>query len=210
MGLGTQTGVLADLYKYDEEGVEEFLEYLQGVNEILKSHGMPPHEEPSQLPEMDNRDFVNTFPASEAQKLRFVVAHYLDDPSFQLPVSLDAIDLENDPVLLSAEAKRTNHFLTISDTGGIVIPADFRDLLPLREPVGYGFIGSSYRMLKELESVAHLLGISLVDGVLTDEEVSKIDENMDGNHPFGWTGSIWLSFYEAVRLSIKHGTAMHY
>lgn len=70
-------------------------------------------------------------------------------------------------------------------------------------------VGSSVALLRELVYVAPFLGITLVEGELTDAGITRIrEEHEDGEHPLYRERETWLLFYEAARVSVANGTVI--
>jgi hypothetical protein len=62
--------------------------------------------------------------------------------------------------------------------------------------------------MRELIAVAPSLGISLSAGRLSDEEAARIDKIVEAEGPFWIEHLVWISLFEAARLSIEHKTAI--
>jgi hypothetical protein len=66
------------------------------------------------------------------------------------------------------------------------------------------------RLLDELAAVAAPLGIVLHNGQLHDADANAIaDENETGG-PYWIERLVWLTLFEAARLSIEHRAAIHF
>jgi hypothetical protein len=62
--------------------------------------------------------------------------------------------------------------------------------------------------MRELVAVAPSLGIALSNGVLADSEADRINREVEVEGPFWIEKAVWLSLFEAARLSIEHHTAI--
>lgn len=65
--------------------------------------------------------------------------------------------------------------------------------------------------MRELVYLAPYLGINLVDGVLSDAEITRIyaeqGDYVDNPHPFYRERETWIHLFEVARVSIANGTA---
>ena len=90
------------------------------------------------------------------------------------------------------------------------MPIDFPEPLYDDQKAGLkgGILGSSQRALQETIQAASLLGISLVDGNLSDEAAKIIVAERDDAHPYWVERKVWLTMYEAFRHSIEYKCAV--
>jgi hypothetical protein len=65
------------------------------------------------------------------------------------------------------------------------------------------------RLLDELIHVAAPLGIVLHDRQLSDVDANVIAEEEDKGGPYWIERLVWLTLFEAARLSIEHRAAVH-
>ena len=79
--------------------------------------------------------------------------------------SVDFVDFMDNPLI--------NH----ADNEGYYLPVDFDEVL--FDDVENQSIGSSYHLMAVLQDSAPHLGISLVDGKLTDEEIARLTQRID-------------------------------
>ena len=124
----------------------------------------------------------------------------------------DGVDPSEDPVVEDVLYSSQSHLVCHSDAEGFYVPVDFDEVL-YSEPDGDeqlagGMLGSSYRLLDELVLVAPALGISLVDGQLSDAEAERIGKLIDADQGLYREYVSWLRLYESARLSIAHKTAI--
>jgi hypothetical protein len=211
MGLAMSVGQLAFLRREDPEGYEPLLKAFADVNRVLEANGLPPHNEPEELPEMVERSTGVGQPYDMLHYLRRAVAHAMRGRKKLTPCTGDPMEDDlYDRVLFSCES----HVICHSDCGGFYVPIDFPEPLYDDLPdddddcIEGGILGSSQGAMRELVLVAPLLKIRLTRGRLSDKEAAKIDKEEEGDTPFGTERYVWLKFYEAARLSIEYGTAI--
>jgi hypothetical protein len=106
-------------------------------------------------------------------------------------------------------AKRLNHLLCHSDCEGFYLPIEFEEvLIDDHGQIPGGMLGSSFMLQKELVAVAPALGIRLENENLDDAEAERINGGVEAEGPLWIEKAVWLSLYEAARLSIEHKTAI--
>ena len=211
MGLAIATGVLADLLQNDAEGAAGVQEKFEVVNRVLRANGLPEHREPLQVPASIRREQeVLSFSYSCLHHLRRAYAHRLADPSWVArPFPKDAKPTD-DPLLQEEAAVMDSHLLCHSDCEGYYVPIDFDEVLidDEDELAGGGMLGSSQALKRELAMVAPALGIQLVDGHLSDAQVTAIEQRMDHGDGLYNELRVWLCLFEACTESIAHRTAI--
>jgi hypothetical protein len=224
MGLSVSVGILADLLENDSESAELVRRDFGIINEILRQHGLPKHEEPTSVPMLLDRSGVTSFPYSFLQYLRRFYARWLDQrqqpllrslyakwigQSDQIPPPLvEGEKPAHDPILEKFASPR-HHLLWHSDCEGYYVPIDFPKVLEDRRITGGG-IGSSMRLRDELILVVAPLGIVLHDGQLSDVDANVSAEEDDKGGPYWIERLIWLTLFESARLSIEHRTLIHF
>jgi len=209
MGLSINVGMLADLLEGDPEGAEWLQEGLDAANRVLKEYRLPSHEEPKSLPVLHNRCSASGYPYSFLHYLRRVYAHRKADPSWIAePFPPDAKASE-DRLVRVEYGREESHLINHSDAEGFYLPVDFKEVLyDHDEKVPGALIGSSFRLLEELVFVAPALGISLNGNELSDQEAMEIERAIDAEEDLHIEKLVWLSLFEAARLSIEHRTAI--
>jgi hypothetical protein len=209
MGLSVQVGVLADLLENDPEGAEWLREGLAAANKILSEHRLPLHSEPESLPGLKDRCSLNGYPYSFLHHLRRAYAHRKANPTWiaePLPPGAKPTD---DQILQAEYRRQTSHLLTHSDAEGFYLPVDFKDVLFDRgEGLPGEMIGSSFRLLQELVFVAPAIGIELHESELTDHQAEEINNLLEAQTGLFIEKIVWLSLFEAARLSNEHKTAI--
>jgi hypothetical protein len=212
MGLSIAVGVLAS-NREDKEACAHLRRDFKEVNRLLKSSKLPLHKEPAKLPRLDYRKrSVIGQPYDNLHHLRRAVAYAMRGHT-KLP------DFGEDDPLADAMYDRVlgnseSHLICHSDCEGFYVPIDFvkplYDNLKDSDPhciVG-GILGSSQGAMRELVHVAPLLGIRLRNGKLSDREFARLDALSHGESSLATAVHVWLSFYDAARLSIEHQTAI--
>ncbi len=171
MGLTLNVGVLSS------ERSADFARRLEGLNEVLRSAGLPEHEEPRPA-----RFWNYSLPSYGLQALRRVAAYVQLEKA--LPRTEGDEDADSDPVLSryfasktqdapavgfrkkSGHDRRFDHLIFHSDCEGFYLPRDFESVLTSDDLEGLE-LGSVPRLQKELESLRKELRIP--EGV-TDPE----------------------------------------
>jgi hypothetical protein len=209
MGLAIVLGMLADQAENDPEGLEYYRGVFAVVNELLNKSGLPTHSEPEALPFLKSRSSVDSYPYSFIHYLRRAYAHRVADPSWvATPFPADDEPMK-DPVLNRVANQLTSHLLCHSDAEGFYVPVDFQPVLfDETEEMPGGMLGSSYRLRDELIYLAPALGIRLDGSQLADSDAEEINVEEDQEEGVWRERLVWLSLFEAARLSIEHGTAI--
>jgi hypothetical protein len=209
MGLSVQVGVLADLLENDPEGAEWLRDGFAAANKILSEHRLPPHSEPTSLPPLNDRCSLISYPYSFLHHLRRAYAHRKANAAWiaePLPQNVKPTD---DPVLQAEYRRQISHLLTHSDAEGFYLPIDFKEVVFDRgEGVPGEMIGSSYRLRDELLIVAPALQIELDGAKLPDHAAEEINSVLDAQTGLFIEKTVWLSLFEAARMSIEHKTAI--
>jgi hypothetical protein len=211
MGLCVQVGMLADLLENDEDGAEWIRESLANVNAVLAENNLPKHDEPEQIPSLDDRSIISSFPYSFLHYLRRAYAHWKLNPTALITPCADGEDPTDDPAIEEVSCMFDSHLLCHSDCEGFYLPVEFSDVLideTDQERIEGGLLGSSYKLAEELTEMAPSLGIQLVDGQLTDEAADSIRSNVESETELWIERGVWLTLFEAARLSIQHKTAI--
>ncbi len=216
MGLSISVGNLA-YFAEDPESAEWFIEQIAQVNEVLVEQGFPPHQEPERLPSMQDRSKLHGFSYSYLHHLRRICARTIDNPDW-IPMPTPRDESAADDEAIDEQMYMMNsHLLCHSDCGGFYLPIEFEEVIfdtGDGDRIPGGMLGSSYGLMKELIFIAPQLGIQLDNGHLSDAEAIKIEiaiqiEEEDESQTGLWIEKIvWLSLFEAARLSIEYKTAI--
>lgn len=210
MGLGVSVGMLADLLENDPEGAEWLREGLQSANALLAANKLPMHVEPETPFSERSRCECDSYPYSCLHYLRRIYAHVLRDPHWEPePVGEDESPAD-DPVVEQETNQMRSHLLCHSDAEGFYLPIDFEGVIFDDEgTLPGGMLGSTQRLMEELVVVAPYLEIDLLDGELSDAEAARLNEEAEAEEdPFYIEKFVWLSLFEAARLSLKHKAAI--
>jgi hypothetical protein len=209
MGLAVEVGMLADLNVNDEEGAAWLRESLSKVNEVLAENGLASHTEPEVLPALKSRAIIGSYPYSFLHYLRRFAAHAWTNPHWKPTPFTDSEDPAEDSAVAGETAMLTSHLLCHSDCDGFYLPIDFKNPLFADEDcVPGGMLGSSQGLMRELVGIAPFLGVQLTGGNLWDTEVGRINGIIDAEGPFWIEHAVWISLFEAARLSIEHKSAI--
>jgi hypothetical protein len=209
MGLAIVVGLLPELVEMEElEAVDWFRECFQAVNRVLLAAHLPPHAEPEEISVPASRCSIGSYPYSFLHYLRRIYAHFEADPEWR-PTPDMPHDPAQDPVLSRSNSTSKSHLIRHSDSEGFYLPIDFKDVLFSNDKkVLGGKLGSSYRLMEELVAVAPLIGVTLNNGQLSDEEAARVDALGGADGFLSTENIVWLSLYEAARLSIEHKAAI--
>lgn len=195
MGLAISVGIL-DFVGGDEEGVAFYRGQVDKINELLAANNVPAHEEPDTVNHPEYRGYIQSFPYSFLHYLRRAIAyHTVGETLTEVPEGSDPGD---DPILEEEYYMFSSHIICHSDCDGYYVPAE------MGEPIfdNTMTIGSSLAIINELTAVAPSLGITLVDGKLTDEEAKKLAETEDQS-PFFREKIVWFTLWESATLSVE-------
>jgi len=209
MGLAVEVGMLAYLNENDAEGAGWLRESLNKVNGVLDENDLPIHSEPDSLPFLRSRASIDSYPYSFLHHLRRFAAHALTKPNWMPKPFPESEDPADDPVVASESAMLNSHLLCHSDCEGFYVPVEFAEpLLTDETRVPGGMLGSSFGLMWELLSVSPVLGIKLADEKLPDSETDRINDVVEAEGLFWIEHAVWISLYEAARLSIEYQTAI--
>jgi hypothetical protein len=209
MGLAVVVGVFADLDQTDPEATGYYRGLCDQVNEVLAENGLPSHHEPEKLALVNSRCSLLSYPYSFLHYLRRAYALRVENPTWQAePLDADA-DPSGDPAVERQSSRMSSHLLCHSDAEGLYLPIDFQPVLfDEHDRVPGGLIGSSFRLRDELVFVAPALGIQLDGNAMPDAEANAINDSFDRQEGIWIERIVWLSLFEAARLSINHGAAI--
>lgn len=209
MGLCVSVGMLADLKSCDPEAADYLLEEFQAINAALAEEGIPPHVEPETLPPLTSRSDGGGFSYSSLHNLRRVFARVVEDPKWVATPVADGEDPVEDEAVDRQSSLMYSHLLCHSDAEGFYLPVDFEEPIFGDEAIsGGGMIGSSKKLMEELQLIAPSLGITLNDGALSDAEATRINKEVDAESTLWIELMVWITLFEAARLSLEHKTAI--
>jgi hypothetical protein len=209
MGLDVEVGMLSQLIEDDPEGADHLRETIASLNAVLAANKLPPHREPESLPLLENRASILSYPYSFLHYLRRVAAHAAAKPGWTAKPFPDSSDPADDSLVEKQSAYLESHLLCHSDCEGFYLPIEFKEVIfDDDDRIPGGMLGSSFMLKKELIAVAPALGIRLDRGELSDKEAEGINREVEAEAPLWIEKAVWLSLFEAARLSIKHKSAV--
>jgi hypothetical protein len=209
MGLAVAVGMLSDLLENDPEGAEWLKGAIQSANSLLAANGLPAHVEPTIPFEDASRCSLDSYPYSFLHYLRRIYAHVARDPNWLPQPVEDDEDPAEDPLVEEETMQMQSHLLSHSDAEGFYFPIDFEDVIfDDGGSLPGGMLGSTQRLIQELITLAPYLGIKLQNGELSDAEASRLNEESEAQGPFWIEKCVWLSLFEAARLSLKYNAAI--
>ncbi|WP_051732870.1 hypothetical protein [Kitasatospora phosalacinea] len=209
MGLDVMVGALIGA---DEDTAEWFREECAAIGAVLAREGLPGWREPESGPHFGER----IWGYSGLHALRRLAAHLA--ASGRLPEPLDdGARATDDPVLTAAYQDVPDdppgpfdHLVHHSDCEGYYVPVDFAPVLADSELSG-GLLGSSVRLLAELDELARALG--LPDDL--DPHSEEVADACDGPGPaaegwrrYGTEAFICLQLRLAARCSVGTGAVL--
>lgn len=210
MSLAISVGVLAG-DQPDSDAAAYHRRNFGHVNRVLAANGLPPHEEPESLPDFPYRGQLISFPYAWTPYLHRAVAFARRAPDQFRPVREGENPAKDKRVDAELYTFAESHLICHSDTEGYFVPIDFPDPLADQEGELPGrVLGSSQRALADLVRTAPLLGILLDGRELSDEVARAVSQEPDESHPYWIERKVWLSMFEAFRLSVEHGCAVVY
>lgn len=224
MGLNIEVGYLADMLSADEEGAEWFREELTKLNLFLESTGLPKHVEPESCVTWS----AQMWGYSGLHHLRRLAAHLNLRGSMPGPGGTDSpkddvlqsyyelLDAPAPSFLGRAMGKRPiprnyDHLIFHSDAEGFYIPHDFESVLfpPDHFQIPGGMVGSSVRLLDEVQRLANILELPLDMDEESDELWQAADSQGEGNllwEQYGVESFTCLCLYKATQASIKNSS----
>ena len=209
MSLSVEVGMLADLLESDEDGVEWLRAEFRSVNEVLGEHRLPCLNEPEEMPPIHNRSVLYSFPCRDLHYLRRFAGYVAEYPGWIAKPFSESCDPTDDPILQKHSQNLVSHLICHSDCEGFYFPIQFKlAIMDEKNRITGGVLGSSYALLSELQPVGSALGIRLENGVLSDAEVDKILHDVEVEAPLSVEKGVWLTLFEAARLSIEYKTAI--
>jgi hypothetical protein len=194
----------------ETEAVEWHQQDLRAINRVLAANGLPPHHEPVDSRPVPYRAQLISFPYSWLHYLRRAVAYARQAPEEFCPLKEGENPAKDKWVDRELYTYISSHVICHSDCEGFYVPIDFGE--PLCDErdgdLPGGLLGSSQRALRELIQVAPLLGIPVDGPFLSDEVAHRIAQEPDESHPYWIERKVWLSMFEAMRLSVEYKYAV--
>jgi hypothetical protein len=185
MGLTIVVGGLAEMAELNEEGAAWLRGEIEKLNRVLAAHGVPAHREPEAAPLLESDGFSYEF----LHFLRRAYACLLSGKPLRTGKFKKA-----DETLIDELTSEEHHLLFHSDAEGFYVPQDFAHAIHDEDLPG-ALVGSSQRLLAELDKLAPFLGISGTD-VLGEPDESD---------PLWIEKLVWQTLHAAARHSVAHG-----
>lgn len=216
MGLAIEVGSLAFLIEEEDHESADYLrkqvQYMNAAMDLLEDD-ITKHQEPESLPqtELTSRADCMSFPYSFLHYLRRLYILVRTEQPITL-ANDDDIYAGIDEAMID-ELSEESHLLGHSDAEGFYLPSDFDfPFMNFDEPesIAGAIVGSSVGLQQELITMADALDISLEDTKLTDNEVAKLQADIDAENDFYIEKLVWLALFEATRLSIEHKTMIQF
>jgi hypothetical protein len=226
MGLAIEVGYLADMLANDEEGATRFRENMETLNAQLKLSGLRVHNEPESCPIFS----AEMFGYSGLHYLRRLAAHL--NIRGKLPEPGDG-EASKDPVLeeyygmveksggslfgrmfgKKPKEREYAHLIFHSDAEGFYVPQDFREVLFSDEnlKIPGGMIGSSQRLLKEMEKLARAIDLPLELDPEAEEIWEAADSQGEGEKTwqrYGVESFTCLRLYHGAKHSVAHSAVI--
>jgi hypothetical protein len=184
---------------------------FRNVNLILEENHLPMHHEPESLPPLQNRCSLNSFPYSFLHYLRRAHAYRIHDPAWLARPLAAQEDPALDSVLVGELLSGTSHLICHSDAEGFYVPVPFgRVIFDTVERLPGGMLGSSQTLIKELKQATPAIGVHLDRDTLHDDEIARIHSALENERGLWKEQAVWLSLFEAARLSIQHRAAISF
>jgi hypothetical protein len=154
----------------------------------------------------------NSHSYSSLHYLRRIYAHVAKDPTWRATELAEGEDPVEDPVLDEVMNWMDSHLLCHSDAEGFYVPIDFEDVIVDNEDreLPGGLLGSTQRLMAELVTVAPTLGIELKNGELSDAEAKRLNREAHKRASFWVEKIVWLSLFEAARISLKYKSVISF
>lgn len=209
MGLDVMVGALVGA---EDDTAEWFRAECAAIGAVLEREGAPGWQEPESGPRLGER----IWGYSGLHTLRRLAAHLAANGRLPEPLA-EGARATDDPVLEAAHDdvfrdldSPYDHLIHHSDCEGYYAPVDFPAVL-VDDTLTGGYLGSSVRLLAELELLAGALG--LPDDLDPDsEEVVEASDAPDpaaeGWRRYGVEAFICLQLRRAARLSVETGAVL--
>lgn len=226
MGLDVSVGFIASLRDLDPDAMGDFERHFAVVGRVLKEHGLPQHVELLACESWSRQ----MFGYSGLHYLRRIAAHL--DAGLPLPPPGDGQSSE-DPVLVAyfedvlgkkqglmqrlfkkspRFVRSFDHLILHSDAEGFYLPQDFPNVLFADDTaLPGGMLGSTPRLLAELERLAGELGVPEHLHSQSEELWEAADSQGEGDtrwERYGIESYSCVVLREACRKSLALGAAI--
>jgi len=209
MGLAIEVGMYASLLKHAPEEAKWLTKTYSMLQQVLKENRLEGYSEPKSINGLNGRTLCSSFPYSYLHYLRRFYAHCVANSNWEPTPVVDGVDPTKDPVVNDESMMLSSHLLCHSDCEGFYLPVEFNEILiDEKNRIPGGLLGSSYKLLEELVSIAAKLGIELDNGVMSDEEAVRVNKLSESGQGFHRELVVWIALFEAARLSIEYKTSV--
>ncbi|MBX9952241.1 MAG: hypothetical protein K2Y39_23910 [Candidatus Obscuribacterales bacterium] len=220
MGLSLEVGLIA--WQIANGQLDEELKHeLERLNEFLTSRGMQKHIEPTNCASLS----FGMYGYSGLHYLRRIAAHLALCGKLPEPDTNAGEGPNQDPILreyferaLSQEdgiSRTFDHLILHSDADGFYIPQQFAKVLidETREQVCGEFVGSSFSLLSECETLANALELPLSIDPEGEEIYDAVDNPESGSDcekwkQYGIESFTCIRLYLAANHSVETGAAI--
>ncbi len=173
--------------------------------------GLPSHDEPTELSAPESRSVRFGYPFDSLKALQRFAANIAEDPEWNPTPLPEGEDPDYDNAVIEQSLLFESHLLCHPPSDGYCLPIDFTEVISTEVPdISGGLLCSSYALMRDLVAVGPALAIALEDGTLSDEQAHLINEVDIDTDPFAAEKFVWLSLFEAARLSIKHKSVVRF
>ncbi|MER6531670.1 hypothetical protein [Streptomyces sp. NPDC001508] len=213
MGLSISVGLLYDQARNDPEGYEHHRRAFLRLGRALCAEGVR-WEEPEVATPPSPHVFSGGFPYGHLTRLRrILVLAGRGEPVAPAPRP-DSEAWRRDLARIDDETSLlASHLLCHADNAGYYLPVDFADPLFLAQESGVAgaqTVGSSHRLLAELDGLAPTLGIRLTEAHASHPgpAAPAVSVDLSDDDPFGPEKWAWDQLRQACRASIAGGHAV--
>ncbi|MFF0227865.1 hypothetical protein [Streptomyces sp. NPDC004629] len=213
MGLSISVGLLYDQARNDPEGYDHHRRAFLRLGRALRAEGVQ-WEEPEITAPPSPHTFSGGFPYGHLTRLRRILVLAGQDESVAPAPRPDSGAWRRDLARIDDETSLlASHLLCHADNAGYYIPVDFADPLflpPESGVAGAGMVGSSHRLLAELDSLAPTLGIRLTEAHASHPgpAAQAASIGLSDDDPFGPEKWARDQLRQACRSSIAGGHAV--
>ncbi|CAN5604422.1 hypothetical protein BH11CYA1_BH11CYA1_46920 [soil metagenome] len=211
MGLSVKVGLLSQLLQEKPRDAESLQYELGQINKELSLRGLALHNEPTELTSLKSRSNCQDYSYDSLKALQRFAANLFEDPNW-IPTPLaEGEDADYDSAVIEQSLLFESHLLCHPPSEGYCLPIDFDEVIVSDVPdIPGSFLCSSYAFMRDLIAVAPALGITLLDGSLSDEQADLLNRVDIDSDLFAMEKLVWLSLFEAARLSIENKSVIRF
>lgn len=211
MGLRVQVGEYAAVLDRGSTRATKIENDLDVIARLTRATGHESHNEPTTLPPMQHQAPKADLPYDYLHRLRRFYAHLHNDPS-RMPAPLsDGQDPSEDPILAREYEQPQSHLICHSDDDGYYVPLPFSKIIIDQSGLLTGSIlGSSHKLFTELEDMAARLKIGFDGDLVSRDSLLNIRDDVRNKGQYAIERLVWLTLYDACRLSLQHKTMVSF